>query len=67
MNSKIILQSSLLQAILGELPLSKGTISIFGVVSYTSQEPWLFPGSVMDNILFYSPMNKQRYKQVKIN
>ncbi|VVC32375.1 ABC transporter type 1, transmembrane domain,ABC transporter-like,P-loop containing nucleoside triphosphate [Cinara cedri] len=56
--------SSLLQAILGELPLSNGNISISGVVSYASQEPWILSGSILDNILFHSPMDKQRYKQV---
>ncbi|VVC32373.1 Hypothetical protein CINCED_3A009972 [Cinara cedri] len=57
-------KSSLLQAILGELPLSNGNISISGVVSYASQEPWILSGSILDNILFHSPMDKQRYKQV---
>ncbi|VVC32361.1 ABC transporter type 1, transmembrane domain,ABC transporter-like,P-loop containing nucleoside triphosphate [Cinara cedri] len=57
-------KSSLFQAILQELPLSKGNISIRGVVSYASQESWLFNASVQQNILFGSPMNKERYKEV---
>jgi len=60
------LQSSLLQAVLRELPLSVGKISICGEVSYASQEPWLFAGTVQQNILFGSPMDNERYKQVKI-
>lgn len=59
-----LLQSSLLQAILRELPLSEGNISVRGVVSYASQEPWLFAGSVQQNILFGLPMDKERYKNV---
>lgn len=51
---------------LGELPASEGSISVRGVVSYASQEPWLFTGSVQQNILFNSPMNRNRYKQVNI-
>ncbi|XP_026820606.1 multidrug resistance-associated protein 4-like isoform X2 [Rhopalosiphum maidis] len=57
-------KSSLIQAILRELPLSKGKISVHGVISYASQEPWLFVGSIQKNILFDSPMDKHRYKQV---
>lgn len=59
-----LLQSSLIQAILRELPLSEGNISVRGVVSYASQEPWLFAGSVQQNILFGLPMDKERYKKV---
>ncbi|XP_025204473.1 probable multidrug resistance-associated protein lethal(2)03659 isoform X2 [Melanaphis sacchari] len=57
-------KSSLIQAILRELPLSEGKISVRGIVSYASQEPWLFAGSVQQNILFGLPMDKERYKQV---
>ncbi|XP_060873079.1 ATP-binding cassette sub-family C member 4-like isoform X2 [Metopolophium dirhodum] len=57
-------KSSLMQAILRELPLSEGKITVNGVVSYASQEPWLFVGSVKKNILFGSPMDEHRYKQV---
>ncbi|PSN47509.1 hypothetical protein C0J52_02251 [Blattella germanica] len=56
--------SSLLHAILRELPISKGSISVEGSISYASQEPWLFTGSVRQNILFGQPMNKVRYKKV---
>jgi len=38
-----------------------------GVISYASQEPWIFSGSVQQNIVFNSPMDKDRYKQVTVN
>ncbi|XP_065203724.1 probable multidrug resistance-associated protein lethal(2)03659 isoform X2 [Planococcus citri] len=57
-------KSSILQAILRELPLKSGDIKISGTISYASQEPWLFAGSVRQNILFGLPMDKERYRQV---
>ncbi|VVC32367.1 Hypothetical protein CINCED_3A020730 [Cinara cedri] len=57
-------KSSLIQVILGELPLSKGSVSVHGVVSYASQEPWLFNGSVRQNIIFSSPIDESRYSKV---
>nr|CAD7403769.1 unnamed protein product [Timema poppensis] len=57
-------KSSLLQAILKELPLYKGTITASSEVSYASQEPWLFVGTVRQNILFGQPYNPKRYNEV---
>lgn len=57
-------KSSLLHAILKELPLLSGTVEVSGIISYASQEPWLFSGTVRQNILFGRPMNKERYKTV---
>jgi len=54
----------LIQAILKELPVFKGKISVNGVISYASQEPWIFAGTIQQNILFGSPMDQERFKQV---
>ncbi|KAI5713480.1 hypothetical protein M8J76_000230 [Diaphorina citri] len=57
-------KSSLFQAILRELPVLEGNIEVAGSISYASQEPWLFAGSVRSNILFGLPMEKNRYRRV---
>ncbi|CAM6031929.1 unnamed protein product, partial [Sphagnum compactum] len=57
-------KSSLIQAILGELPLDSGNIQINGNIAYASQEPWLFSASIRQNILFGLPYEKDRYKKV---
>ncbi|XP_015184428.1 PREDICTED: probable multidrug resistance-associated protein lethal(2)03659 isoform X2 [Polistes dominula] len=57
-------KSSLLNVILKELKLSSGTLKVNGNTAYSSQEPWLFAGSVRQNILFGRPMDQVRYNNV---
>ncbi|CAK9828719.1 Probable multidrug resistance-associated protein lethal(2)03659 [Anthophora retusa] len=57
-------KSSLLNVILKELPLKSGGIEINGKIAYASQEPWLFAGSVRQNILFGKKMDQFRYDRV---
>ena len=54
-------QSSLLHAILGELEPISGSVSRRGRVAYTSQQPWVFSGSVRENILLGSKFEGERY------
>ena len=56
-------KSSILQLLLGELPIYSGDVLINGDVSYGSQESWLFSGSVRNNILFGLPYDKLRYQE----
>ncbi|EDW47093.1 GM21118 [Drosophila sechellia] len=57
-------KSSLIQAILGELKAESGQLKVNGSLSYSSQEAWLFSGTVRQNILFGQPMDSQRYEEV---
>ncbi|KAJ7322782.1 hypothetical protein OS493_032967 [Desmophyllum pertusum] len=57
-------KSSLLTAILGELPLNKGLISFHGKVAYVPQIPWVFSGTVRENILFGLPFNEKKFQHV---
>jgi ABC-type multidrug transport system fused ATPase/permease subunit len=57
-------KSSLLQAILGELPLSSGSINISGKISYACQEPWVFASTIRQNIVFGRPFDRKRYSEV---
>ncbi|XP_076291879.1 putative multidrug resistance-associated protein lethal(2)03659 isoform X2 [Lasioglossum baleicum] len=57
-------KSSLLNVILKELPVNSGTAQINGKIAYASQEPWLFAGSVRQNILFGKKMDSFRYDRV---
>lgn len=57
-------QSSLLSAILGELPPDKGVVEVNGDLTYASQQPWVFPGTIRSNILFGKEMQTQNYERV---
>ncbi|XP_077262946.1 LOW QUALITY PROTEIN: ATP-binding cassette subfamily C member 4-like [Temnothorax americanus] len=65
-------KSSLLHLLLKELDPGAGSVALtqsssknnFLLISYASQDPWLFSGTVRDNILFGQPYDKARYNQV---
>uniref|UniRef100_K3X2G3 ABC transmembrane type-1 domain-containing protein n=1 Tax=Globisporangium ultimum (strain ATCC 200006 / CBS 805.95 / DAOM BR144) TaxID=431595 RepID=K3X2G3_GLOUD len=57
-------KSSLLNALLGEMILTDGSVSVQGEVSYVSQESWIRNSSVKDNILFESKFDGDRYEKV---
>ena len=57
-------KSSIIQAVLGEFPSSKGSVSISGAISYSPQEAWVFSGTVRQNILFGKEFDQKRYWKV---
>ncbi|CAO1401294.1 unnamed protein product [Diamesa serratosioi] len=57
-------KSSLLQAILRELPIESGSLICRGILSFANQEPWVFSGSIRQNILFGQELDKDRYEHV---
>ncbi|GLD66233.1 multidrug resistance-associated protein 4-like protein [Lates japonicus] len=57
-------KSSLLSAILGELSQENGVVKVKGELTYTSQQPWILPGTIRSNILFGKELNPQKYDRV---
>ncbi|XP_076953256.1 ABC transporter C family member 10-like [Bidens hawaiensis] len=57
-------KSTLISAILGEVPNIKGKIEVNGKVAYVSQTAWIQTGTVRDNILFGSVMDDEKYEEV---
>ncbi|CBI35972.3 unnamed protein product, partial [Vitis vinifera] len=56
-------KSSLLYAILGEIPKVSGTVDVFGSIAYVSQTSWIQSGTIRDNILYGRPMDKTKYEK----
>lgn len=57
-------KSSLLSCILGEIPKLFGEVQTCGRIAYVSQSPWIQSGTIEENILFGTQMNRERYKKV---
>lgn len=53
-------KTTMLQVILGELELDEGSLLVNGTISYAPQEPWLFEGTIKQNILFIEDYDEQR-------
>ncbi|KAJ3492703.1 hypothetical protein NLG97_g5201 [Lecanicillium saksenae] len=59
-------KTSLLQSILGEMILTKGTCAVKGSVAYCSQDPWILSGDLSDNVIFNSSrgFDQERYQKI---
>lgn len=57
-------KSSILYAITKELQITRGSISHIGRIVHVTQSPWMFSGTIRDNILFGEPFREKRYQNV---
>lgn len=57
-------KTNLLKLMIRDYVPTSGSLTISQQVSYAPQEPWLFPSTIRQNILFGSEHNKERYKEV---
>ena len=46
------------------MPIHKGSVKINGTLSYAAQEPWIFCGTLRQNILFGQAYDGERYWKV---
>jgi ABC-type multidrug transport system fused ATPase/permease subunit len=56
-------KSSLLHALLGEIPKESGTVRVTGRMAYMAQQPWIQNASVKNNILFGDVEDEERYQR----
>ncbi|XP_076312445.1 ATP-binding cassette sub-family C member 4-like isoform X2 [Tachypleus tridentatus] len=57
-------KTSLLMTILGEMPTLLGEVKVQGKVAYVSQEPWVFAGTVRDNVVLGNKFNNEKYQKI---
>ena len=57
-------KTSLLMSILEELPVSAGHNSCIGKMAYASQTPWVFSGTMRENILFGKTFVEHKYLEI---
>ncbi len=57
-------KSSLISAMLGELPRTAGNLKLNGSLGYAAQEAFIFNSTVRENIIFGKPFDMQKYQAV---
>ncbi|KVH94466.1 AAA+ ATPase domain-containing protein [Cynara cardunculus var. scolymus] len=57
-------KSSLLASVIGEMHKISGTVRVSGSTGYVAQTAWIQNGTVQENIVFGSPMDGNKYKNV---
>ena len=54
-------KSTLLSVIAGEIQVTEGNIQCCGTIAYVPQTPWVFSGTLRENILFGRPFDSDKY------
>lgn len=54
-------KSTFLKALLGEIPYAEGQRMVKGSIAYVEQSPYIFSGTIRENILFGRPYDADRY------
>jgi ABC-type multidrug transport system fused ATPase/permease subunit len=57
-------KSSLLQALLGEMPKRNGRVVVVGQTAYCPQQAWMHNCSLRENVTFGLPYEKEKYDRV---
>lgn len=57
-------KSSLISALLGEMDKTLGTVNVDGRVAFVPQQAWIQNATLLDNIIFGRPFNKELYNKV---
>ncbi|XP_061493478.1 ATP-binding cassette sub-family C member 5 isoform X2 [Rhineura floridana] len=57
-------KTSLISAILGQMTLLEGSISVDGTFAYAAQQAWILNATLRDNILFGKEFEEERYNTV---
>jgi ATP-binding cassette subfamily C (CFTR/MRP) protein 4 len=57
-------KSVLMQILLQEYQIDRESVTITSRISYASEQPWLFPSTIKQNILFGAKYDKERYLAV---
>ncbi|KAF5294169.1 hypothetical protein FQR65_LT10880 [Abscondita terminalis] len=57
-------KSTFLKLMFGDVVGAEGSVEVSGTVSYSSQEPWLFPSTIKQNIIFNEKFDERRYSDV---
>ncbi|XP_073385743.1 ABC transporter C family member 5 isoform X2 [Physcomitrium patens] len=57
-------KTSLISCILGEIPVVSGMVKVAGSIAYVAQSAWIQSGTIEQNILFGSDMDRLKYEAV---
>lgn len=57
-------KTSFMSAIIGAMDIKSGSIHRYGKMGCVLQQPWLFQGTLEENILFGKPLDVMKYKKV---